>query len=75
MLTVTNSTLSEPQTMSDKFRITIATLVTVLFLSTTVIAGALVHTGSPAVPAAGRAPIAVHSSPPAPQFIATDGND
>ena len=58
--------------MTDKTRITIAALATMLFLGAMSVAGLLAHTGTPVVVATSRAPSAAISAPHAVALQTTD---
>ena len=63
--------------MTDKTRITIAALTTMLLLGAMSVAGALTHTGTPVVAATSKAPSAAISAPRAvpPQTTDQTNND
>ena len=58
--------------MTDKSRITIAALTTMLLLGAMSVAGALTHTGTPVVSATSQAPSAAISAPHAVSPHTTD---
>ena len=58
--------------MTDKTRITIAALITMLLLGAMSVAGALTHTGTPVVAATSKAPSAATSAPHAVPLQTTD---